>query len=71
MTSQIPDTFLFKGKEYELIGMEGGMLVSPEILRHRQLSEYLTLVTPNAIEDIFMPAAGVDTKSLVNAWKKT
>ncbi len=30
MTAQISDTFLFKGKEYSLIGKEGGDLASPE-----------------------------------------
>jgi hypothetical protein len=30
MTAQIPDTFLFKGDEYCLIGMNGGNLASPE-----------------------------------------
>jgi len=30
MTAQIPDTFLFKGEEYSLIGIQGGDLASPE-----------------------------------------
>lgn len=30
MTAQISDTFLFKGEEYELIGVAGGDLISPE-----------------------------------------
>jgi hypothetical protein len=30
MTAQIPDTFIFKGEEYSLIGMKGGDLISPE-----------------------------------------
>jgi hypothetical protein len=30
MTAQIPDTFLFKGDEYSLIGVKGGDLASPE-----------------------------------------
>ena len=30
MTAQISDTFLFKGDEYSLIGMNGGDLASPE-----------------------------------------
>jgi hypothetical protein len=30
MTAQIPDTFLFNGDEYSLIGMTEGMLVTPE-----------------------------------------
>lgn len=30
MTAQIPDTFIFNGEEYSLIGMKGGDLISPE-----------------------------------------
>lgn len=30
MTAQIADTFIFKGEEYSLIGIQGGDLVSPE-----------------------------------------
>jgi len=30
MTAQISDTFIFKGEQYSLIGMEGGDLISPE-----------------------------------------
>lgn len=30
MTAQISDTFIFKGKQYSLIGMNGGDLASPE-----------------------------------------
>jgi len=30
MTAQIPDTFLFKGENYSLIGIQGGNLASPE-----------------------------------------
>ena len=30
MTAQITDTFLFNGEEYDLIGIKGGELVSPE-----------------------------------------
>lgn len=32
MTAQISDTFIFKGKRFELIGLEGGELFSPEPL---------------------------------------
>ncbi|MBD2255015.1 hypothetical protein [Nostoc parmelioides] len=30
MTSQIPDTFLYKGEEYELVGLNGESLVIPQ-----------------------------------------
>lgn len=30
MTAQIPDTFLFNGEQYSLIGISGGDLVSPD-----------------------------------------
>ncbi len=30
MTAQIPDTFLYKADEYELVGLEGGELFTPE-----------------------------------------
>jgi hypothetical protein len=30
MTSQIPDTFLYKGEEYELVGLSGEGLVTPQ-----------------------------------------
>ena len=30
MTGQISDKFLFKGKKYSLIGIDGGDLASPE-----------------------------------------
>jgi len=30
MTAQIPDTFLFQGDQYDLIGISGGELASPE-----------------------------------------
>ena len=30
MTAQISDTFIFKGEVYDLIGMQGGNLVTPE-----------------------------------------
>lgn len=35
------------------------------------MSHYLTFVEPYGIEDALMPVAGEDTKSLLNAWKKT
>lgn len=31
MTAQITDTFIFKGKRFELIGIEGGELFSPDV----------------------------------------
>jgi len=30
MTAQIPDEFIFKGKKYELVGIKGDDLFSPE-----------------------------------------
>jgi len=30
MTDQIPDTFLFRDEDYELIGMMGGELIMPQ-----------------------------------------
>jgi hypothetical protein len=35
------------------------------------MSQYLTSWIPYVIEGLMMPAAGTDTKSLTNAWKKT
>jgi hypothetical protein len=40
-------------------------------LHHRHMSQHLTLRAPYGIKGIMMPAAGTDTKSLTNAWKKT
>jgi hypothetical protein len=30
MTSQIPDTFLYKGEKYELVGLSGEGLIIPQ-----------------------------------------
>ncbi len=30
MTAQVPDTFIYKGEKYELVGVEGGELIYPE-----------------------------------------
>jgi hypothetical protein len=35
------------------------------------MSQHLTLRAPYGIKGVMMPAAGMDTKSLTNAWKKT
>jgi len=35
------------------------------------MSHHLTFVRTYGIEDLYMPAAGEDTKFLINAWKKT
>ena len=35
------------------------------------MSQYLTSQAPYGMEGVMMPAAGTDTKSLTNAWKKT
>jgi len=35
------------------------------------MSHHFTLLSAYGIEDLYMPAAGEDTKSLINAWKKT
>jgi hypothetical protein len=35
------------------------------------MTQYLISLAPSGIESLMMPAAGTDTKSLTNAWKKT
>ena len=40
-------------------------------LHHRHMSQYLTSPATSGIEGVMMLAAGKDTKSLTNAWKKT
>ncbi|MDO8872973.1 MAG: hypothetical protein Q7V05_09630, partial [Methanoregula sp.] len=40
-------------------------------LHHRQMSTHLTFPGFHGIWEFDMPAAGEDTKSLTNVWKKT
>jgi hypothetical protein len=35
------------------------------------MTQYLISLAPDGIMGVMMPAAGTDTKSLTNAWKKT